>query len=562
MELNHKPCFIEKKSFYLIMIFVILFFGFVSALGPPLLPTHVQGKVIYQDGRAAGGQIVEITWYSSEGLSQYKSVVVLSDVDAWRKGNNNLAGKYAVDDGSILAPEGSVITISVAGKKAYVQAQPGRQVIAETIMLPLEEAHTIGTGREPAGFLSQTLIKIENLVYPSKKKESTPSSLINNSKNLLNNSRQEIIKNSSLGWQKENFSNSEYKIKNLNSSEKDSLLTNPVSIPPLSSFAKDISEPNRLLSFLSNPLFSSSLALLMIILFVFVILIRREWKAHKEAIEIKKQTSRRITYTRASSSTLQMEKALLASSSFPEVITLFSEKSLDAAPVLSYQGVAGEISEHEVLNSLPQNNQDNKKMQAITRRAAATASPNSSLSEVMQSLARHKTVLLMENDSIKGSVDYHTIGVILERVPVTLKKAILIKDVPWRTPLFVDSKQTISELRKIFIDRRMDYALVLDNQEVIGVVSTHDILKAYKNGLNFSMNSVAQIMTRSFFHVASNTEVSSTIRFMKEHRFRYIPIIEQGNIEGVVFLGDMIQTYYKALEDADKTLGKTKFKKL
>lgn len=84
-------------------------------------------------------------------------------------------------------------------------------------------------------------------------------------------------------------------------------------------------------------------------------------------------------------------------------------------------------------------------------------------------------------------------------------------------------------------------AVVVTNQagQIAGILSERDIIRAMAQNEHFALQTVNEVMTR---HVVTGTpedDVYSVAHLMTEHRFRHLPIVEEGQLIGMISIGDI-----------------------
>jgi len=93
-------------------------------------------------------------------------------------------------------------------------------------------------------------------------------------------------------------------------------------------------------------------------------------------------------------------------------------------------------------------------------------------------------------------------------------------------------------------------ALVLTNgAEVIGVVSEHDILKAISDdGISILNAPVGHIVTGRLVTVSPDETTKRVMQLMTHSRIRHLPVLENGQLVGIVSVGDIVKYRLEELE--------------
>jgi CBS domain-containing protein len=88
--------------------------------------------------------------------------------------------------------------------------------------------------------------------------------------------------------------------------------------------------------------------------------------------------------------------------------------------------------------------------------------------------------------------------------------------------------------------RRIGALLVVDGGEVTGIISERDIIYCLR-GAQILDWAVSRAMSAPVTHVAPETEVLSAMALMTQQRIRHLPVIEQGQLKGIVSIGDLVK---------------------
>jgi CBS domain-containing protein len=108
----------------------------------------------------------------------------------------------------------------------------------------------------------------------------------------------------------------------------------------------------------------------------------------------------------------------------------------------------------------------------------------------------------------------------------------------------------IRELGQRFKETDFNSFPVVDNGQVVGVVSKFDYLACFEftparmvpQYDDLMRRTVASVMTRDFIYVGSDTKLTRVLQLMIEHRLRSLPVLDAGaRLEGVIAREDIIR---------------------
>ena len=98
---------------------------------------------------------------------------------------------------------------------------------------------------------------------------------------------------------------------------------------------------------------------------------------------------------------------------------------------------------------------------------------------------------------------------------------------------------------------RVGAVLVCDGTACSGIFSERDLMnRVILNGLDPATTRVAEVMTAEVACVEPGTPASEAMAIMTERRCRHLPVVEGGEIVGVISIGDLVRwdSRYQAFE--------------
>lgn len=81
-----------------------------------------------------------------------------------------------------------------------------------------------------------------------------------------------------------------------------------------------------------------------------------------------------------------------------------------------------------------------------------------------------------------------------------------------------------------------------ENGEVVGIVSERDIIRAVAQlGLDVLQSPIESCMTKSVVSCRETDTIEQLMSEMTTHRFRHMPVVERGELVGIVSIGDVVK---------------------
>jgi CBS domain-containing protein len=98
--------------------------------------------------------------------------------------------------------------------------------------------------------------------------------------------------------------------------------------------------------------------------------------------------------------------------------------------------------------------------------------------------------------------------------------------------------------------------VVADEQgAVVGIISERDVVRALAaDGPRTLDRTVGDLMTRRVTTCGLRATVDELMALMTEKRIRHVPVVDEGVLQGIVSIGDVVKTRIGELETETETL--------
>ena len=108
---------------------------------------------------------------------------------------------------------------------------------------------------------------------------------------------------------------------------------------------------------------------------------------------------------------------------------------------------------------------------------------------------------------------------------------------------------TVRELLALLARHNIGAAVVSsDGTTVDGIVSERDIVRRLNGNEGALGDTVAEIMTSEVKTCDVSSSLDDIRKTMTEGRFRHLPVCEDGNLVGVISIGDVVKAYIDQVE--------------
>ena len=105
---------------------------------------------------------------------------------------------------------------------------------------------------------------------------------------------------------------------------------------------------------------------------------------------------------------------------------------------------------------------------------------------------------------------------------------------------YVAPDTTVFEALKLMADKEIGAVLVLEGKEIVGIMSERDYArKVILRGKASKETSVKEIMSTGVVHTNPEENVEKCLSLMMKHKFRYLPVMEQDRLVGILSIDDV-----------------------
>ncbi|NIX76603.1 CBS domain-containing protein [Microvirga terricola] len=107
----------------------------------------------------------------------------------------------------------------------------------------------------------------------------------------------------------------------------------------------------------------------------------------------------------------------------------------------------------------------------------------------------------------------------------------------------IEPSRTLAEAARALSDMKIGALLVSDgNHPVVGIISERDIVRAVAaHGSGALDQAISFFMTEKVVTCTGRTAVTAVMEAMTEGKFRHIPVLEHGEVAGIVSIGDVVK---------------------
>ncbi len=106
----------------------------------------------------------------------------------------------------------------------------------------------------------------------------------------------------------------------------------------------------------------------------------------------------------------------------------------------------------------------------------------------------------------------------------------------------IDAADDVARAVSLLAGGRIGAAPVVQDGQVVGILSERDLLYClHAEGAGALSKSVAQVMTAPAITVTRADSILGALSLMTRRRIRHLPVVENGELLGIVSIGDLVK---------------------
>jgi CBS domain-containing protein len=120
--------------------------------------------------------------------------------------------------------------------------------------------------------------------------------------------------------------------------------------------------------------------------------------------------------------------------------------------------------------------------------------------------------------------------------------------------LTIESEATLGAAARQMWNRSVGAAVVVEDDKIVGIFTERDLLRAIADSRHPDLGQVQSYMTSDPVTLPSDHSPSEAAQIMTERRFRHIPVVDDGELVGIVSIRDLVSAGLQ-LPSADAHVG-------
>ena len=113
----------------------------------------------------------------------------------------------------------------------------------------------------------------------------------------------------------------------------------------------------------------------------------------------------------------------------------------------------------------------------------------------------------------------------------------------------ISPEATVIEALQILAEKRIGALLVLKDDEIVGVVSERDFVRGIATERFCELERpVSEVMTYDVVTISPEDDIEDCMQVMTEEHIRHLPVVDNGELIGLVSIGDVVKAMITSRE--------------
>ncbi|HBF45935.1 MULTISPECIES: CBS domain-containing protein [Shewanella] len=141
-----------------------------------------------------------------------------------------------------------------------------------------------------------------------------------------------------------------------------------------------------------------------------------------------------------------------------------------------------------------------------------------------------------------------------ETLPDTPTKHICVADIMTTRVVTIEMDDRLILAKEIFDNVSFHHLLVVDNEQLSGILSHRDFLRALSPNIGTAaelmrdtetlQKRVHQVMTHNPFTIAPHCDINQATKLILDHDIGCLPVLDNNVIVGIITWKDLLNAYY------------------
>lgn len=98
---------------------------------------------------------------------------------------------------------------------------------------------------------------------------------------------------------------------------------------------------------------------------------------------------------------------------------------------------------------------------------------------------------------------------------------------------------TLREASKVMGEMNMGSLVVMEDDKIVGIITSTDILKAIGDGKDPDKTLVKDVMSKDVITIQADEDVSKAVEIMVQHKIKRLPVMMNDKLVGIITVSDI-----------------------
>jgi CBS domain-containing protein len=113
------------------------------------------------------------------------------------------------------------------------------------------------------------------------------------------------------------------------------------------------------------------------------------------------------------------------------------------------------------------------------------------------------------------------------------------------------SDDTLAEAARKMWKQQTGSLLVVDGEDLVGIITERDVLKAVATGVSLGETRISEIMSKDVITVPPGASLREAAKIMADKWIRHLPVVDNGKLVGVLSQRDLAGVLAGALNEPE-----------
>ncbi len=120
-----------------------------------------------------------------------------------------------------------------------------------------------------------------------------------------------------------------------------------------------------------------------------------------------------------------------------------------------------------------------------------------------------------------------------------------VEDYMSRNIITISADENLVQAARIMHEANIGCIPVEKNDEIVGMITDRDIVvRAVAAEKDITSAKCEDVMSHSVICVDKNEEIEGALQFMSEHKIRRLPVVDNGDLVGIISIGDIAESEF------------------